>query len=45
VHPCTPSARADVLRTIVEIVCPIYNPKYVYGKVEHMQIALSNLMT
>ena len=45
VHPCNPSARADVLRTIVEIVCPIYNPKYVYRKVEHMQIAPQNLMT
>ena len=33
-------ATASILRTIVEILYPIYNPKYVHGKVEHMEIAL-----
>ena len=33
-------ATASILRTKVEILYPIYNPKYVHGKVEHMEIAL-----
>ena len=36
-------ATASILRTKVEILYPIYNPKYVHGKVEHMEIAHVNM--
>ena len=39
--PSSSFATASILRTIVEILYPINNPKYVHAKVEHMQIAHS----